>query len=222
MAFQRNTIINTPINNTFVNTITQFANVTTNIPYELRNTAEIIGIDNNSLSRIVISTDPLNRECFQLIQNLSETLSQYNIDAYPQQLTERINQIRQLIDNLPVDDNTIPSYFSLISPPRRVIIINHTNNNFIQNIDNDFYDDFIGNLNDELSGEELEERVELVRTIVIDDNIKDDACPICLSHLRAEIDDTITSLNCNHQFHTTCIDSCLECKLECPLCRMKF
>jgi hypothetical protein len=171
----------------------------------------------------MLSTDPLNNECFQLIQNLSETLSQYNVDAYPEQLNDRINQIKLVIDNLQVDDYTLPSYFNLISPPRRLIIINHSNNNFIENIDYDyFYDQFVGNLNDELSIEVLENRTELIKTLVIDDDIKDDACPICLSHLRAEIDDTITSLNCNHQFHTRCIDSCFECKLECPLCRMKF
>lgn len=39
-------------------------------------------------------------------------------------------------------------------------------------------------------------------------------CPICLS----EITDNTTT-NCGHSFCKTCIDNCLDNKIECPMCR---
>tara|TARA_Y100001958_G_scaffold158540_1_gene156726 strand:- start:2464 stop:2973 length:510 start_codon:yes stop_codon:yes gene_type:complete len=50
---------------------------------------------------------------------------------------------------------------------------------------------------------------------MLNDNLND--CPICLSEI---IDYTTT--NCGHSYCKTCIDNCLDNKLECPMCRQNI
>jgi len=42
-------------------------------------------------------------------------------------------------------------------------------------------------------------------------------CGICISRFRRN--ETVTKLNCDHQFHKTCLDTWLDQKGQCPLCR---
>lgn len=46
-------------------------------------------------------------------------------------------------------------------------------------------------------------------------------CVICLEQIDEEKNDKKT-LTCNHTFHSTCIDTWLQQKKECPICRLSF
>ena len=67
------------------------------------------------------------------------------------------------------------------------------------------YKSFINNIVDNETTPLLEE-----------DQIKNDECVICLDTMNT---DNSKTLNCGHNFHTTCIESWNSIQITCPICR---
>lgn len=57
----------------------------------------------------------------------------------------------------------------------------------------------------------------IMNIIKIESNL--DECPICLDNLSSNVS---IELLCKHKFHKSCINTHMEYKLECPMCRNKI
>lgn len=55
------------------------------------------------------------------------------------------------------------------------------------------------------------------KTVVCDDEIAAEPCPICFEKIEDDLNITITT--CGHKFHSSCIFTALERSDNCPLCR---
>ena len=66
----------------------------------------------------------------------------------------------------------------------------------------------------ELTGSEYISELLHVSTI---QGKMDDVCPICLGEY--EENETIWTLQCEHQYHEECIKGWLLCKFVCPMCK---
>lgn len=44
-------------------------------------------------------------------------------------------------------------------------------------------------------------------------------CSICLDMLKKEGEECVTTYECNHSFHLTCLNSWVKTRPSCPLCR---
>lgn len=211
MAFNRN------FKKQFPKSLPVFGNVLAiiseiqNIPPSILNAAQMIGINRQNLEKIIGSTDNNHIDYYQLIKNLSITLENYPDGNLPEQLNQHINQLQTRFLDSPVDNNNLASYFDLIRTPEPVQMIVH-------NYDyNENYQDY--NENYQEHDDNYQEQHQITLTNVLESDIKDDVCIICLVHLR---DEPVCSVICNHQYHLGCLQTWLQVGNKCPLCNQQL
>ena len=201
----------TPID-TFGETLSEIADATVNLDKNLINAATLLNIPSRTLSMMLLSNNPNQIECVTLIRNLSESLKEYPDGILPDQLSQYIIQLNQHIQNNPILEDDIPSFFELICPPLIIYEPNHDHDyNDDYNSDNDDY-------NSENDNQELNNSVLLIS--VSEENIKDDICVICFLNLNQEPD--VIQTICNHQYHKNCITQWINIKKCCPLCKFNL
>jgi hypothetical protein len=229
MSFQRNNNIirnSTPID-TFGESLSRIANATVNVDASLTNAATLLNIPSRTLSMMLLSTDPNQIQCVTLIRNLSESLKEYPDGVLPEQLSQYIIQLNQHMQDNPVSEDDVPSFFELICPTvRHPFIVNHlpfTN-------PNDNEDDIWTDVNSEEEDDHLyDDDVDdgddndyqphanpIVLIPVSEQNVKEDLCVICFINLNQEPD--VVETICKHQYHNNCISHWLHVKRCCPLC----
>ena len=71
---------------------------------------------------------------------------------------------------------------------------------------------------DQSNGSTINSSPLLKKKDIIDRNLFNETCVICLENYEKE--DKITTLECNHIFHHQCIVSWVENDNTCPLCRV--
>jgi hypothetical protein len=193
----------TPID-TFGETLSKIADATVNLDKNLINAATLLNIPSRTLSMMLLSNNPNQIECVTLIRNLSESLKEYPDGILPDQLSQYIIQLNQHIQNNPILEDDIPSFFELICPIVSPPLIIYNNENDDYNSDND--------------NQELNNSVLLIS--VSEENIKDDICVICFLNLNQEPD--VIQTICNHQYHKNCINQWINIKKCCPLCKFNL
>ena len=212
--FKRRNKINHEINNEFTETITKIADATTNLDDKLVKTAELFGINRYILSKMILSSNT----SIQLIKNLCQTMENYIDVELPEQLNEYITQIRQQIIENPINEDNLPSYFSIVCTEQ---IIPQINIPIYGMYSSDERYSYGGYSSDEEEYNNSENHnIKLKMTQITRENIKDDVCTICLLQLHEEND--VVELNCNHQYHIDCIKNWLNHKPECCLCKTKY
>jgi len=212
----------TPID-TFGETLSEIADATVNLDKNLINAATLLNIPSRTLSMMLLSNNPNQIECVTLIRNLSESLKEYPDGILPDQLSQYIIQLNQHIQNNPILEDDIPSFFELIcpivSPPLIIYEPNHDhdyNDNY--NSENDDYNNENDDYNSNNDNQELNNSVLLIS--VSEENIKDDICVICFLNLNQEPD--VIQTICNHQYHKNCITQWINIKKCCPLCKFNL
>jgi hypothetical protein len=58
------------------------------------------------------------------------------------------------------------------------------------------------------------------RETYTDDNENKDACAVCQSEFQKE--EKVTTLDCDHTFHVSCIEEWGRYKAQCPMCRQEI
>jgi hypothetical protein len=226
MSFQRNNNIirnSTPID-TFGESLSRIANATVNVDASLTNAATLLNIPSRTLSMMLLSTDPNQIQCVTLIRNLSESLKEYPDGVLPEQLSQYIIQLNQHMQDNPLSEDELPSFFELICPTiHHPLIVNHlpfTN-------PNDNGDDIWTDVNSEEEDDHLYDddeddydyQLHVNPTVLIpvsEQNVKEDLCVICFINLNQEPD--VVETICKHQYHNNCISHWLHVKRCCPLC----
>jgi hypothetical protein len=218
MSFQRRNkrIISTstPID-TFGETLSKIADATVNLDENLINAATLLNIPSRTLSMMILSNNPNQIECVTLIRNLSESLKEYPDGVLPDQLSQYIIQLNQHIQDHPILEDDIPSFFELICPNVRLPLIIYEPNH-----DHDYNDDYNSNNDDYNSDNDNQELNDSVLISVSEENIKDDICVICFLNLNQEPD--VIQTICNHQYHKNCITQWINIKKCCPLCKFNL
>ena len=214
----------TPID-TFGETLSKIADATVNLDENLINAATLLNISSRTLSMMLLSNNPNQIECVTLIRNLSESLKEYPDGVLPDQLSQYIIQLNQHIQNNPILEDDIPSFFELICPivrpPSIIYEPNHDHDhdhNDDYNGENDDYNSDNDDYNSENDNQELNNSVLLIS--VSEENIKDDICVICFLNLNQEPD--VIQTICNHQYHKNCITQWINIKKFCPLCKFNL
>jgi len=212
----------TPID-TFGETLSKIADATVNLDENLINAATLLNISSRTLSMMLLSNNPNQIECVTLIRNLSESLKEYPDGVLPDQLSQYIIQLNQHIQDHPILEDDIPSYFELICPNvRHPLIIYEPNHDHDHNDDynseNDDYNNENDDYNSDNDNQELNNSVLLIS--VSEENIKDDICVICFLNLNQEAD--VIQTICNHQYHKNCITQWINIKKCCPLCKFNL
>jgi hypothetical protein len=232
---KRNNSTSTPID-TFGESLSIIANATVNVEDSLTNAATLLNIPSRTLSMMLLSTDPTQIQCVTLIRNLSESLKEYPDGVLPEQLSQYIIHLNQHMQDNPVSEDGIPSFFELICPTvSQPVIINYvpftnpnddddendiwTDVNTVEDNDEDNDDIWDDNWNDDdhnynVDEEQLHEPIILIP--VSEQNIKEDLCVICFINLNQEPD--VVETICKHQYHSNCINRWLHVKRCCPLC----
>ena len=226
MSFQRNNNIirnSTPID-IFGESLSRIADATVNVDDSLTNAATLLNIPSRTLSMMLLSTDPNQIQCVTLIRNLSESLKEYPDGVLPEQLSQYIIQLNQHMQDNPLSEDTLPSFFELICPTvHHPFIIN--NLPFINPNDNE--DDIWSDVDSEEEDDHLYDDDEddydyqphvnpTVLIPVSEQNVKEDICVICFINLNQEPD--VVETICKHQYHNNCISHWLHVKRCCPLC----
>lgn len=230
MSFDRNyNKIAIKSNNVFATQLTNIADATTNISPDIIIVTDYLGISKDRTLKILLSTNSDMKESIVKLKNLTKTLKNYEFkfDGLPEQLNTQLTNLRNEISENKQGIDEVPSYFRILLPQRQIVDSyvhdgirdSHINdvyeNNFGQDYPQDYYsDDDDNNVTN----------IELVKFAnVKKENIKDDACPICLSLLKEEQQtEEIVSTKCNHQFHNVCISQWNTYNEKCPLCRAKL
>ena len=211
----------TPID-TFGETLSKIADATVNLDENLKNAATLLNIPSRTLSMMLLSTDPNQIQCVTLIRNLSESLKEYPDEVLPEQLSQYIIQLNQHMQDNPVSEDSVPSFFELICPTvRHPFIVNYlpfTNPN--DNEDDIWTDvDSDENNDDYLYDDYDDDQPPANPTVLIpvsEQNVKEDLCVICFINLNQEPD--VVETICKHQYHNNCISHWLHVKRCCPLC----
>ena len=175
-----------------------------NLDNDLKNAATLLNISSRTLSLMLLSNNSNHIHCITLIRNLSESLKEYPEGNLPDQLSQYIIQLNQHMQDNPILEDDIPSFFELICPIVQQPLIIHDLNN---NTDNQ---DFNNVWNDDINNNSV------IFIPVSDQNIKDDLCVICFINLNQELD--VVETVCKHQYHNTCISRWINVKQCCPLC----
>lgn len=196
MSFRRTNNYNMKarVSSAFADMLTQIADATTNLTDELKFTANFIGLNQNTLGELMLSSNPEHREIIQRFRNLSISLQNHDTNNLPEQFNQQIFMLRQSIIDNPVDVNFLSNLFIRTNVPL----------NYNIHIDNNIEDNNLPIADNNLP--------------IIDvahENIKKDICTICL----LDLDENIVALQCQHQFHRDCIMCALQYKNSCPLCR---
>ena len=235
MSFQRNNNIIktiTPID-TFGESLSRIAESTVNVDDSITNAATLLNIPSITLSKMLLSIDPNQIHCVTLIRNLSESLKEYPDGVLPEQLSQYIIQLNQHMQDNPVSEDDVPSFFELICPTvRHPFIVNHlpfdgqivtddADENWADVNTDDDYDDNWADIdddwfeaNDNDDNNQIHEPVILIP--VSEQNVKEDLCVICFLNLNQEPD--VVETVCKHQYHNNCISQWLHVKRCCPLC----
>lgn len=232
MSFQRNNNIirnSTPID-TFGESLSRIANATVNVDASLTNAGTLLNIPSRTLSMMLLSTDPNQIQCVTLIRNLSESLKEYPDGVLPEQLSQYIIQLNQHMQDNPLSEDELPSFFELICPTiRHPFIVNHlpfTNPNdneydmwtdvdSSENNDDNLYNDEEDNHLYDVEDDD-QHNYPTVLIPVSEQNVKEDLCVICFINLNQEPD--VVETICKHQYHNNCISHWLHVKRCCPLC----
>lgn len=210
----------------FGNELSILSDGTVNLDEKLIKTGGLLGISRETLSKIKLSSDPIQQNNMELINNLNITLDNYPSDELPPQLIDYIDQIKiQLINT--TSFNELPTYFNLLlSTPHISVSTNVSNEvsthvsynitdvNYGSDVDYDSDVDYESyNISD--NDDELESVSDLNSLIITSDQIKNDVCVICFCQLH----ETVIQTKCNHQYHLTCIEQWYQIKNLCPLCK---
>ena len=219
--------------NIFGNMLTNIANATTNLDQDMKNTAEKLGISTIILSKMMLSTDPVQINFINCIHNISNALKVHQNNELAIQLEQQIDNLRQEINNNQLDENSLPSYFDslyLYNPNNSSQDIDNQQQDMYhqqQDIDNQQQD--IDNQQQDMyyqqqdmyhqqqdidhQQQDIDYQVNLIPIDII--NIKNDVCVICFGNLNKE---KVVETKCKHQYHDNCITHWLRIKNSCPLC----
>jgi hypothetical protein len=229
----------------FSTELTKFADVTVNLNEKLINTARLLGISQDTLSKMMLSSDPLQLNNMQLINNLNVSLDNYTLDELPPQLIDYIDQIKIQLTTTSSTIDELPSYFNLLlsnTPTSSIITptINNINtyedndiyednytyetdddntyedNNTYETYDYNSYEDDDDNSYEDDNNETNDDNIiELTSLIITPELIKNDICVICF----CQLNEVVIQTNCNHQYHLHCIEQWYQIKNTCPLCK---
>jgi len=208
----------------FSDCLSQIADATTNLSEDDKYAASLLNISENSLSKMMLSSDPEQINCVTLIKNLSRSIKEYEGAAFPEQLTQRITQLSDHISLNPLNEDTLPSYISILCPRPPVVLDYNYAEEYGYGEDYDPVEEEYDR------GEEVHDNSEEVHdnseevslSIVADKNIKHDLCVICFINLNEHNNDNVVETICKHQYHNSCIRSWTNVKRECPLCKNKL
>ena len=89
------------------------SDITINI--DLIRTGELLGISRETLSKMMLSLDPVQKSNVELIKNLKISLENYTLDELPPQLINYIDQLKLEINQSSTGTlEELPSYFNLL------------------------------------------------------------------------------------------------------------
>ena len=212
----------------FSTDLTNIADVTVNLNEKLIKTASLLGISQNTLSKMMLSSDPLQLNNMALINNLNVSLDNYIFDELPPQLIDYIDQIKiQLTNTTTATFEDLPSYFNLllsntstittITPTTPTTPITPAISYDYDTDDYETYNDSDDNDSNDNDSDDNNE-IDLSSLIITPDLIKNDICVICF----CQLNDTVIQTTCNHQYHLHCITQWYQIKNLCPLCKNKI
>jgi hypothetical protein len=213
----------------FSTDLTNIADVTVNLNEKLIKTASLLGISQNTLSKMMLSTDPLQLNNMVLINNLNVSLDNYIFDELPPQLIDYIDQIKiQLTNTSTATFEDLPSYFNLLlSNTSTITTIPITTTpttpttpitpaiSYDYNYDTDEYETDDYETYNYSNDSNDNDKINLSSLIITPDLIKNDICVICF----CQLNDTVIQTSCNHQYHLHCITQWHQIKNLCPLCK---
>ena len=208
----------------FSTDLTNIADVTVNLNEKLIKTANLLGISQNTLSKMMLSSDPLQLNNMVLINNLNVSLDNYIDNELPSQLIDYIDHLKiQLTNTSTTTFEELPTYFNLLLSNTTTITtipitttptIPHTPAiSYDYDTDDDTYDDTYDYDTDDDTDDNNE--IDLSSLIITADLIKNDICVICF----CQLNDTVIQTTCNHQYHLQCITQWHQIKNVCPLCK---
>ena len=204
----------------FGDCLSQIADATTNLSEDDKYAASLLNISENSLSKMMLSSDPEQINCVTLIKNLSRSIKEYEGAALPEQLTQRITQLSDHISLNPLNEDTLPSYISILCPRPPVVVLDY---NYAEEYG--YGEDYDPGEEEYDRGEEVHDNPEPASlSIVSEGNIKNDVCVICFINLNEHNDDNVVETVCKHQYHKKCINKFLKktVNIICPCCKESY
>ena len=151
-----------------------------------------------------------------------------DLDSYARQIQSirnRISELNTYINNVHTNNSRIRNLFNLSGNRLSVLYQNNSFNNFEEFDDDEeeeivygFPDDNLNNNN--RNNNNSFRRINNNSQLEVYRGLNREQCTICYSNIK--YGDVVRKLNCNHLFHQGCVDTWLEERSTCPLCRYNF
>ena len=188
-------------------------------------------IDYKNIKRIPSEIFNNNTEIIRSMNNFS-SIDRRNfreLEDYRRQIQSirnRIGELNLYINNVHNNSLRIRNLFNLSHNRLSVLYQNNSFNNF-EEFDDDEEEEIVygfpdDNLNDNINRNNNNSfrRINNNSHLEVYRGLNREQCTICYSNIK--YGDIVRKLKCNHLFHQSCVDTWLEEKSTCPLCRYNF